>query len=83
MPYMKSFNDWLLNKITTYLATSEGCTVEQSQYTQSGIGAIIQDSFGFRYEVHVKVLGRITDNQESKYEPIQKTNDTVSFKAEF
>lgn len=64
-------NNWLLSKITAYLATKQGCVIEDQEYTYSGIKAIVRDSFGYRYEIHVKTLSRLTDH-------LQGTNETVN-----
>jgi len=52
---------WLFQKIVGYLVEREGCKFdcEDTQSTETTSRTIVQDSFGFRYEVQVKVLGRI------------------------
>jgi hypothetical protein len=50
-----SFQDWILNKIAGYLKAKEGCAV--SYHPDQKI--IVQDVFGYRYEVSVKLLSRI------------------------
>lgn len=64
---LTTFNGWILSKINTYLKISEGCTIETSNYTNDGARTIVQDSFGFRYEIQIKTLGRIyhDDNETS------------------
>jgi hypothetical protein len=62
------FNNWLLSKITVYLSNKEGCIVEEQEYTFSGIKAIVRDAFGYRYEIHVKTLSRLTDHLQDSDE---------------
>jgi hypothetical protein len=52
-----SFTDWVLAKIAGYLKAKEGCTVTETDESK----IIVQDVFGFRYEVSVKLLSRIQD----------------------
>lgn len=52
---MTSFNDWILNKISGYLKHKEGCQVDFTDENK----IIVQDVFGFRYEVSVKLLSRL------------------------
>lgn len=65
MKSITTFNGWLLNKISSYLSSKEGFTIETSSYMQDGIRTIVQDSFGFRYELQVKTLGRIQNHSNS------------------
>ena len=56
---------WIFSKIIGYLTDREGYTFN-SEDTNEGVNsirAIVQDSFGFRYELQVKVLGRIQDSE--------------------
>ena len=52
---------WLLTKILNYLATYEGCTIDNQDSTDNSVYATIQDVFGYRYQVNIKLLGRTTD----------------------
>lgn len=54
-------NQWLFEKIINYLSQHEGCeTIPDEQEAQGHvIRTIVQDSFGFRYEIRVKTLGRL------------------------
>jgi hypothetical protein len=63
-----SFNGWVLSKITAYLSSNEGFIVEESEYTHTGIKSIVRDAFGYRYEVHVKTLSRLTDHLQDSNE---------------
>lgn len=47
---------WVLTKVLAFLTTQEGCTVDSN--TENGV--ILQDVFGFRYELKVTLLGRIS-----------------------
>lgn len=51
----KDLSEWILNKVVGYLTTKEGCTV--GTLTKSRL--TIQDSLGFRYEVKIKLIGRV------------------------
>lgn len=62
------FNAWLLSKIIAYLTNKEGCIIEESEYTYTGIKAIVRDVFGYRYEIHVKTLSRLTDHLQDSDE---------------
>jgi hypothetical protein len=76
-----TFNAWVLTKITSYLSTSEGFIVEESTYTASGIKSVIRDTFGYRYEVHVKTLSRLTDYLQDSNETqvVTKKSSTKLF----
>lgn len=55
---MTSFNDWILAKISGYLKHKEGCKITLADDDR----IVVQDVFGFRYEVSVKLLSRL-DNE--------------------
>lgn len=57
-----TFNAWILKKIASYLTTKEGCNVERMEYTNDGARAILQDAFGYRYEIHIETLSRAYNN---------------------
>jgi HJR/Mrr/RecB family endonuclease len=48
----------LVFKIAGYLGTKEGCTVVDTEVTNDRDAFIVEDAFGFRYEVQVKMIGR-------------------------
>lgn len=50
---------WLFAKIISYLTGREGYSIDTQVFSDNDARAIVQDAFGFRYEVQVKVLGRI------------------------
>lgn len=50
---------WILDKVLMSLTNHEGCVLE----TEGPQTAIIQDAFGFRYEIALKAISRV-DNQE-------------------
>ena len=75
---MKSFNDWLLSKITGYLNSKEGFITEEVEHTATGMKSIVRDAFGYRYEVHVKTLSRLQANNEDFNETFLK-NDSLGF----
>ena len=52
------FSDWLLNKILTNLSSKEGFQ-EIEKSNSLDIKAIVQDIFGHRYEISVKLLSRM------------------------
>jgi len=60
-----NFNDWMLSKIASYMRDKEGCHVETIEPTKYGSRVILQDSFGFRYEVKIETLGRVADAAQS------------------
>ena len=60
-----SFNGWMLMKIVSYLSAKEGCHVERTEYTAEGARTIIQDSFGYRYEVRIETLSRLADSPQA------------------
>lgn len=65
MPPKTPFNGRMLAKIGSFLETKEGCQVLDIDYTYAGAKTTIQDSFGFRYELEIKTIGRTqTDPQE-------------------
>lgn len=57
-----TFNAWILGKIISYLSNKEGCETETAVYTMDGMKAIVKDAFGYRYEIHVKTLSRVTND---------------------
>lgn len=61
-----TFNGWLIEKISGYLKSREGCTIEATEYTEDGARSIVRDSLGYRYEVNVKTLGRIISVTEDR-----------------
>lgn len=57
-------NTWILEKLMSYLTAKEGFTVaEEAEAVINGRKAILQDVFGYRYEIQVKILGR-THNED-------------------
>lgn len=56
---------WILDKILMSLTNHEGCVLE----TEGPQQAIIQDAFGFRYEITLKAISRV-DNKELEYAAI-------------
>jgi hypothetical protein len=67
----KRMQNWLLSKVLAYLEKSEGCDAEtEEQVSDSTSSIIIQDAFGFRYQIQVRLLGRIQE---------EPTSDAVEF----
>jgi hypothetical protein len=62
-----SFNGWVLGKITQFMSEKEGFNVETVEYTAEGARTVIQDAFGFRYEVHIKTLSRLHDSPQQSF----------------
>jgi len=60
-----TFNGWIMEKITRLLKNHEGMETCESEYTLDGIKTIVTDSFGYRYEIQVKALGRLGANIEN------------------
>lgn len=60
-----ALNQWILTKISTFLVNKEGCLIEASDRHPSSDSArvVVQDAFGFRYEVHIKTLGRLQNTE--------------------
>lgn len=58
------FNNWILNKIATYLTTKEGCEANGPEYTSEGARVVVQDAFGYRYEISVKTISRIDSDSD-------------------
>jgi len=54
-----TFNGWIMDKITRLLKNHEGMENYATEYTLDGIKTIVTDSFGYRYEIQVKTLGRL------------------------
>lgn len=52
---------WLLEKITAYLAAKQGFVVETTEFTAKGVQSVVQDVFGYRYEIQIKPISRNTD----------------------
>lgn len=48
----------LVFKIAGYLGTKEGCTLVTQDTTNDRDAFVVEDVFGFRYEVQVKMIGR-------------------------
>lgn len=48
-----------MEKITRLLKNHEGMQSYDTEYTLEGIKTIVTDSFGYRYEIQVKTLGRL------------------------
>jgi hypothetical protein len=55
---MSKFNNWILTKIESILCSKEGCDFISREEQNDESKVIIQDGFGFRYEITVKSLGR-------------------------
>lgn len=53
-----TFNNWILTKVTQYLKLAEGCDIKLTEYTSEGARTVLQDSFGFTYEINIRTLGR-------------------------
>ena len=59
MKPLVSFNGWIMGKIMHHLTNREGFRQIQGQMNSDGYKTLVQDAFGFRYEVTVKLAGRI------------------------
>ena len=60
-----SFNGWVLGKIVGFMREKEGFDVETVEYTAEGAKSIFRDCFGFRYEVTIKTISRLTDSPQA------------------
>lgn len=58
---MTDFNDWVISKISRYLSSKEGFTVQSE--TEGSVQIV--DTFGFRYKVTVEVLGRVFNQEQN------------------
>jgi hypothetical protein len=59
------FNEWILSKIVAHLSQREGCNVIKVGFTSEGAESVIEDAFGYQYEVTVRTMGRVqTDSSE-------------------
>lgn len=69
-------NDWLLTKVINHLVEKEGCTFIESEPTHKGQMAILQDAFGFQYQLEIKSLTRINNDPEDLdiYAATKKSN---------
>lgn len=63
------FNNWVICKIQAFLHFKEGFNVvREASYTPEGTKLVVQDAFGYQYEVHVRMLGRvITETEDTGY----------------
>ncbi len=52
------FNGWILGKVYRYLELAEGCYVTHRGYTDEGARIVVQDTFGFTYEISIRMIGR-------------------------
>lgn len=54
-------NKWLLSTIVTYLIGREGYSFSDRDVVEVGDNtrAVVKDAFGVRYEIQIKVLGRM------------------------
>jgi hypothetical protein len=57
-----SFNTWIVSKIANYMTNKEGCVIENIGDTNQGCQVILQDTFGYRYQVNISLLGRVYDS---------------------
>ena len=55
----KTATNWILTKVSDYLEVHEGCTVLEVGSQVESAKIVLHDSFGFKYEIEVKLLGRI------------------------
>lgn len=73
---MRPLNNWILDKIATYLASKQGCEVEGvNTKDNDNTSIVLKDAFGFRYEVKVTALSRVDNddgNEGSYHEGTQK-----------
>ena len=68
--YKTTFNAWILSKILNFLKNREGMDYSNTEYTLDGIKTTVTDAFGYRYEIHVKIIGRLQNgirNEENPY----------------
>lgn len=56
---MNNFTEFIMSKLLKFLTIKEGFTLE---YQETADKLVIRDSMGFRYEVHVKLIGRIQND---------------------
>lgn len=59
MKPITKFNSWVLNKAARHLVSSEGMDLIAFEYTEEGAVAIVQDAFGYRYELNIKTVARV------------------------
>lgn len=61
------FNNWVIAKIEAFLKFKEGFALVHTWSTdQEGSKMTVQDAFGYQYEVHVRMIGRIITTNEDK-----------------
>lgn len=58
---MIPFNNWLIEKIISYLSAKQGFITETVEPTAKGVQAVVQDVFGHRYEIQIKPISRNSD----------------------
>lgn len=72
----ESFNGWIISKINKLMKNHEGMNVEETTYGFDCVTSVITDSFGYRYEIQVKTLGRL-GNQIENIESNPYYDDTL------
>lgn len=58
------FNSWIIGKVASFLSAKEGCVVDPPEYTKDGCKVVVQDAFGYRYELNIKTISRITNDSD-------------------
>ena len=55
----------IFDKIVSYLAAREGFKYDPMTLSKDGntVRTVVTDAFGFRYEVEIKLIGRLYDGQ--------------------
>lgn len=54
---MNKFNNWILDKISSFLVSKEGCVVVGTRNNPEYSVLKLKDSFGFLYEIEVRLVG--------------------------
>lgn len=57
--YKSSMLNWLVGKLSNYLEDKEGISVENVSSSPSVVHMVVQDSFGFLYDIEIRQRGRI------------------------
>lgn len=81
MTPVTSLNGWIMAKIVQWLTSKEGVEASALEYTADGARVVLQDAFGFRYEVSIKTLSRVNNSIPEgvdRYDGISTRRDLCS-----
>lgn len=60
----RPLSNWIVDKILTYISDREGCTIEQPVNQAESVTVTFYDSFGYKYEMEIKCVGRVSNHGE-------------------